>query len=406
MVETDKDREEREALNKSYTEAWANSTTVIENTVTSMADMMKRSATSMAETTIKIDPCAADKSGGISRQAFAKWREHLMAAMGALSSLSSSEKLCYLRRHAGEELLATLESLELSEVVTDVLTPFESTLKKLDTHFESEEFNIMARLKFTKTKQIAKESNKQFLIRMLKDSKWCGFAKEKLQFELVLAIAMNAANIQIRTAASSVGCTYNELMKLASAIDLQETIEKENAPAKAPLHVVTEKPAYQGGYQGTSRFDRRDQNRENRYQPEYRRANERRYQENYGPSFSPRNPSHAQDKRGNDGRNRGGNGSSDFAELCYCCGYRGHQAVDCRKRYEHCRVCQKQGHLEKMCNEKGSKQQSHHQGQPKARSAGQFSVVLQEETSDNDKVNNEALDSEEEGGLGFVKSQD
>lgn len=338
----------------------------------------------------------------ISRQAYGRWKEQLLAAMTSLTNLSPQGKLGYFKRFAGKELLVVLDSLELREPATISATPFEDALSKLDRHFNSEENNILARMNFAVAEQLPDEGNIDYLSRMLSDVKWCGFPTDRLEFELILGVATNASNEQIRTAAARVGCTFLELRSLAAALDLRVNIEKQKAKkkSKAGINAVAERQvAHQNydegsGYGNSNRFGQ---------QTEYRQ----RYEPYQAVGMSSRNPARAQlDDRQAYSYGKGYESQHMFKprnlgnphrsqDKCLCCGFQGHEAAACRKKFEECRNCRQQGHLIRMCPRKAlrvapkatwknnSKQEGYKNGR-------QFSVT------DEDKVNASGEDSDDQ----------
>lgn len=305
----------------------------------SVSKSMKKSTQAMTLASIRIEPCIpAEGESSISHHAYSRWKDVIVATLEAIPGLTENEKFNVFNWTAGSKLIDLLESLSLERTEAAVVEPFSDALLKLDSHFNSDQNKFLAKTKFRTTRQGLKESSLDYLNRMLKLVKFCGFSPEEQETELMLNIAANTSDSDVRKQALKKGCKFQDLRECILSLELNKDIEKRNASsAKVPDSNELNAVSFQG-------------------------LNSRQGYNTYGNRRSFRGP--PQPQRFN--RNNG----SD----CSRCGRFNHSSENCPSKDKACNACGKIGHFAAKCRTKSLKRR----GSPSATSQSAKSTKINE----------------------------
>lgn len=330
----------------------------MQNMSYSMSKTMEKSAQAMTVASIRIDPCVPDAGGSfISHYNFSRWKDVIVATVETIPGLTEQEMFNVFKRTAGPHLIDLLESLSLEDTITSSSRPFTHALEKLNNHFNSDQQIFLAKMNFRTTRQGVKEQSLDYLNRMLKLVKFCGFSREEQEKELVLNIAANTGDPDVRKQALKKGCTFQDLRECILSLEVHKDIEKRN---------------------------------ENQFKPNVEVNAVGSNSDNPRPSTWSRRPlSHSsyQPKR----FTRTGVGS------CSRCGRSDHSATNCPNRDKTCNACGRQGHFAIKCRSKvakrrGSPPSGYNQRMTKSAKIHEVSSEDQL-TNDSNKVGEEDLPS-------------
>lgn len=158
---------------------------------------------------------------------------------------------------------------------------------------------------------------------MLKLVKFCGFSTGEQEAELLMTIATNTIDPDVRKKALKKGCSYQELRELILSLELQKDIEKRTEKRqKTEVHNVEVNAI---GANSSSRG-------------------------RYGQAFR------SQSRFGSVSRqtNRFGRGGGNSGE-CERCGFSGHNKSNCPNKDKVCNKCHLKGHFAVKCRTPGSK---------------------------------------------------
>lgn len=201
------------------------------NSVADISKAMERSSMAWTLSSIKIDKCEPGEGETVlSYHAFARWKDTLLSTFEPIPFISESEKWNVFKRTAGAALLDVLEGLEVAKVSATSITPFSDAMKTLEAYFNSDSNKKLAKLNFRQAKQAQGESNQAYLNKMVKLVKHCGFDVAEQENELMMTVATNTTDNEVRRQALRVGCSYIDLRQFVSSLELINSLEKKNKP--------------------------------------------------------------------------------------------------------------------------------------------------------------------------------
>lgn len=298
-----------------------NDDSVVNRTLQQMVSHLEASSIAWSEHAI-IPPSCTPITGEkeISRISYYKWKETFMASVESCAGMSDLRKYNLFKRSAGPQLNEVLEGLSFQDSGEN--NSFESIIKKLDGHFNSPENNLLALMQFRVSRQLPDEPNLEYLRRMMRNVKFCGFPPESREKELVNTIAINSRDTKIIKEALSTDCTYAKLVNVAKAIELTKMIQSAN---KHHDEKKQEKPVAILAVTDPNKSSTNLRQQEGRW-------------------MSSRNPSRAQGRFNSSQRYSNGSPSE-----CSRCGGRNHSQFNCQHRQTECNKCHIIGHLARKC---------------------------------------------------------
>lgn len=276
---------------------------------------LERSAHAWTMASVKIEPCVPGMGETeISSHTYTRWKNTIVATFETNPDLSEMDKWNIFMRSAGPTLVDVLDGLSLDQV--DLSSePFTDALQKLDEHFNSEQSIFLAKMNFRVAKQKPKETNLSYLARMLKLAKCCAFSASEQEAELVMSIATNTSDSDIRKHALKRGCTFQSLRDFVRSIDLARDIEARDEK-KRKLPEICEVDAVS------------------------------LHSDNYGReqrTFVARRPQKSMQTQ------RFSMATRDNTQECSRCGFKNHDSFNCPNKEKICNLCNRKGHFAVKC---------------------------------------------------------
>lgn len=278
-----------------------------------MSRNMEKSSMAWAISSVKIDKCLPeDGETSISRHTYARWKTMLLSTLQPLESITEMEKFNIFNRGAGAPLLDTLDGLYLAKGPIPSDTPFTDALERLDAYFNSEQGRLMAQMNFRVAKQLSSENSQTYLNRLVKLVKHCGFANDTQERELIMHVAANAQDRDVRRQAFKPGCTYETLRQYVQSQELLKSVDRrfERRPPAAQVqevHAVAQ----------------------NKAQVKQERVGRPRDQQRGEERFTKRRDTEQHDCARCGSRNHGQQNCPNATKNCRKCGLVGHFAIKC-----------------------------------------------------------------------------
>lgn len=299
---------------------------------------IEASSSSITKSMLKIEACVPQAgSSYISMVEWSRWKDLLLVTLCTVPGLTEIEKKVTFLRSAGPFLLDVLESVP--EAVDDPLKPFSNTMSTLDGYFGSDACIRLARLTFKEMSQLANESNVDFIARLMKFIKGCGYGTEYMEDHLMDVIARKSNDSDIRKEAQTYDrvtgkrCSYNQLREFSLQLESIRRMEKEHS-AYARKSIAVNAVETKLTAEKTDRAS-------------YTHQREKGW-------LSARNPSRAQQPDRFPQRGPRNNKQQE----CECCGSWGHNTQECRHTSKRCHNCDRTGHLAYKCPRSSLKRSS------------------------------------------------
>lgn len=295
----------------------------------SIQQAIESSSSSITKSMLKVEPC--EPSAGslyISMVEWKRWRALLLVTLSTVPGLSEAEKKVVFLRSAGSTLLDIFESLP--DAVSGPSCSFTDIMSKLDAYFGSDACIRLARLTFKELSQLSSESNVDFIARLMKNIKGCGYGEDYMEDHLMDVIARKSIDPDIRKETQTYDrvtgkrCNYNQLREFALQLESIRRMEKEHASYERKSASVNALESLSSG----------ELNRDS-----YTRQRERGWLGSRNPSRVNRSKSNLENADEVDNRQRD----------CDCCGSYGHSVRECRHNTKKCNNCGRIGHLARKC---------------------------------------------------------
>lgn len=301
----------------------------LSSSIAQMTQELNKNSTIWSHATLRCNPCIPSSgSDMLTRFDFDLWKSEWFSLLDTSPSLTEKQKLSLFMRSAGPHLREILTGLSIDQPESSTsLSPYSDLITKLEKHFNSEANQKLEAMIFRSSSQGPGESNVDFIRRLLKKVRFCGFTN--IMFELLATVAQNTTDPRLRLKALDPDCDYTKLMTYATTLQLNENIEKvkeSTMPRQLEVNAVQS------------------------FRPNPSNTN------NLPTGYSswnkpPRDPSRAQDR--NSGRFKSTN---NRVRLCYRCGEDAstHQMNNCPAFHKSCLHCGKKGHVSKACKSKAA----------------------------------------------------
>lgn len=295
-----------------------------------MTQELSKNSSIWSHATLRCNPCTPSSSSDIiTRYDFDLWKSEWFSLLDTAPLLTEKQKMSLFMRSSGTHLREILTGLSIdSPDESASSTPYSDMMARLEKHFNSEANQKLEAMIFRSTSQLQGESNVDFIRRLLKKVKFCGFTN--LMFELIATVAQNTSDPRLRLKALDPECDYSKLMTYATTLQLNANIEKvkeSNNIKQIEVNAVNStRPSFGSPYSmppGNSNWNK-----------------------------AARDPSRAQDKTGNRFKQQAGG----RPRQCYRCGndLSSHPINNCPAFNKYCSHCNKKGHVSKVCKSKAA----------------------------------------------------
>lgn len=297
----------------------------LNSSIAQMTQELNKTSSIWSHATLRCNPCVPSSGSDIlTRFDYDLWKSEWYSLLDTSPSLTEKQKMSLFMRSSGTHLREILTGLSIDQPDQQSSpTPYTEMMTKLEKHFNSEENQKLEAMVFRSTIQEPDEPNVEYIRRLLKKVRFCGFSN--LMFELIATVAQNTTDPRLRLKALAPDCDYAKLMSYATTLQLDAKIEKVKESAKLQhleVNAIQNRYAPYNSSGGSSSWSR--------------------------PS---RDPSRAQDR-----------GASRFKQpinrsrACYRCGEDSftHRINECPAFHKICLHCGKKGHVSKACKSRAA----------------------------------------------------
>lgn len=309
----------------------------LNSSIAQMTQELNKTSSAWSHATLRCNPCSPSLGSDIlTRYDFDMWKSEWLSLLDISPTLTEKQKLSLFMRSAGTHLREILTGLSIdSPDESSSLTPYSDMMSRLEKHFNSEANQKLEAMVFRSTLQEPGESNVEFIRRLLKKVRFCGFTN--LMFELIATVAQNTTDSRLRLKALDPDCDFSKLMSYATTLQLNSNIEKvKEASSFKQIEVnavQAQRPSPNNSFATPSG---------NSYASPTGNSSWSR------PS---RDPARAQDRNNNRYKQQGSR-----SRPCYRCGEDAstHQINNCPAFHKICLHCNKKGHVSKACKSKAA----------------------------------------------------
>lgn len=305
----------------------------LNSSIAIMAHELNNTTSAWSHATLRCNPCTpSNGSDMVTRFDFDLWKSEWFSLLDISPMLTEKQKLSLFLRSSGTHLREILTGLSIeSPEDSSSATPYSEMMTRLENHFNSEANQKLEAMIFRSTMQGSGESNVDFIRRLLKKVRFCGFSN--VMFELIATVAQNTTDPRLRLKALDPACDYSKLMSYATTLQLNSNIEKVKESATTRLLEVNAIQNFRNTAGNSS------------YNQTATQVNHSNW------SKQARDPSRAQDRNSSRFRQ-----PQNRTRSCYRCGEdaSSHQANNCPAFHKHCMHCGKKGHVLKACKSKAA----------------------------------------------------
>lgn len=301
----------------------------LSSSIMQMTQELNKNSSIWSHATLRCNPCIPSAGSDIvTRFDFDLWKSEWFSLLDTAPSLSEIQKMSLFMRSSGIHIREILTGLSIDNPDdSSSPTPYSDMMTKLEKHFNSEANQKLEAMIFRSTMQGQGESNVEFIRRLLKKVRFCGFSNT--MFELIATVAQNTTDPRLRLKALDPECDYTKLMTYATTLQLNSNIEKvKESAAGRQLEV-------------------------NAVQSQ-RNAQSNPYTLPVGNSSwskPARDPSRAQDRSTSRYKQQ-----PPRTRMCFRCGEDAstHHISNCTAFHKICSHCGKKGHVSKACKSKAA----------------------------------------------------